>query len=56
MDECCFNAQGAEAYDNALSTRPLKLLCVSSAAPSWFRDLTEAAGPITIPEMNECVV
>jgi len=54
MDECCFNAQGAEAYDNALSTRPLKLLCVSSAAPSWFRDLTETAGLITLPELSEC--
>jgi hypothetical protein len=43
MDEACFNEQGAEAYDNAVSTRPLKLIAVSSAAPSWFRDLTECA-------------
>ena len=43
MDEPCFNEQGAEAFDNAVSTRPLKIMAVSSAAPSWFRDLTEAA-------------
>jgi hypothetical protein len=45
MDEACFNEQGAEAFDNAVSTKPLKMLVVSSAAPSWFRDLTEAATP-----------
>lgn len=55
MDECCFNEQGAEAYDNALSTRPLKLLAVSSAAPSWFRDLTEPAESIPLPELDRCV-
>jgi hypothetical protein len=26
MDEACFNEQGAEAYDNAVSTRPAKLM------------------------------
>ena len=43
MDEACFNEYGAEAYDNAMSTKPQKILAVSSAAPSWFRDLTEPA-------------
>ena len=52
MDEACFNEEGAEAFDNAVSTKPLKLLVVSSAAPSWFRDLTEVAMPeaIQLPE------
>lgn len=52
MDEACFNEEGAEAYDNAVSTKPLKMLVVSSAAPSWFRELTEPAKPeaLRIPE------
>lgn len=55
MDECCFNEQGAAAYDNALSTRPLKMLAVSSVAPSWFVDLIEPATPIPLPELSKCV-
>lgn len=43
MDEAAFNEEGAEAYDNAMSTKPQKLLAVSSVAPSWFVDLIEPA-------------
>jgi hypothetical protein len=48
MDEACFNEQGAEAYDNAVSTRPAKLVAVSSAAPSWFEEITKCAVPIAL--------
>lgn len=50
MDECCFNEQGDAAYDNAVSTRPTKLVAVSSAAPSWFEELTKCAVPIAMDE------
>ncbi len=43
MDEAAFNPNGAEAYANALSTRPKKLLAFSSAYPSWFFDMTKPA-------------
>jgi len=45
MDECAFNPNGAEAYANALSTRPQKLLAFSSAYPGWFFDLIACAVP-----------
>ena len=45
MDEAAFNYEGAEAYDNAMSTRPQKLFAVSSVAPSWFVSLIEPAVP-----------
>lgn len=47
MDEAAFNPNGAEAYANALSTRPKKLLAFSSAYPGWFFDLIEPA--VSIP-------
>jgi phage FluMu gp28-like protein len=43
MDEAAFNENGAEAYANAISTRPKKLLAISSANPGWFFDLIEPA-------------
>jgi hypothetical protein len=43
MDEAAFNENGAEAYANAISTRPKKLLAISSACPGWFFDLIEPA-------------
>jgi hypothetical protein len=45
MDECCFIENGGEAFDVALSSRVPKMLCISSAAPSWFRRMTKAALP-----------
>jgi hypothetical protein len=48
MDECAFNPNGAEAYANALSTRPKNLLAFSSAYPGWFFDLIEGAVPIPL--------
>jgi hypothetical protein len=45
MDEAAFNPNGAEAYANALSTRPKKLVAFSSAYPSWFFDLMRPAVP-----------
>jgi hypothetical protein len=48
MDEAAFNPNGAEAYANALSTRPKKLLAFSSAYPGWFFDLIEKAVPVAL--------
>lgn len=45
MDEACFIEQGAEAFDVALASKVLKVLVISSAAPSWFRNLTKDAVP-----------
>jgi len=43
MDEAAHNPNGGEAYGNAISTRPQKLVAVSSAAPGWFFDLADSA-------------
>lgn len=43
MDEAAFIEQGGEAFDVALATRVPKVLVISSAAPSWFRNLTREA-------------
>ena len=48
MDEACFIENGAEAFDIAISTRVLKVIVLSSAAPSWFRRMTKDARPIGI--------
>jgi hypothetical protein len=45
MDECCFIENGGEAFDVAISSRVPRVLCVSSAAPSWFRRITKPATP-----------
>lgn len=45
LDECCFIDNGGEAFDVAISTRVPFIRGVSSAAPSWFRDLTAPAVP-----------
>jgi phage FluMu gp28-like protein len=49
MDECAFNENGAEAYANAISTRPQKLVAISSAFPGWFYDMIEPAESIPLP-------
>jgi phage FluMu gp28-like protein len=49
MDECAFNENGAEAYANAISTRPQKLIAISSAYPGWFYDMIEPAETIPLP-------
>ena len=51
MDEAAFNENGAEAYSNAISTRPQKLIAISSAYPGWFFDLIEPAESIPLPEL-----
>jgi phage FluMu gp28-like protein len=51
MDEAAFNENGAEAYSNAVSTRPQKLIAISSAYPGWFFDLIEPAESIPLPEL-----
>jgi len=48
MDEAAFNENGGEAYGNALSTRPVKLVAITSAAPGWFYDLIDPAEPIEL--------
>ena len=51
MDEAAFNENGAEAYSNAISTRPQKLVAISSASPGWFFDMIESAESIPLPEL-----
>ena len=51
MDECCFIENGGEAFDIAISSRVPKVVCVSSAAPSWFRRLTKSAVHEELPEV-----
>jgi hypothetical protein len=48
IDECCFIENGGEAFDVAISSRVPKVLCISSAAPSWFRRITKDARPISL--------
>ena len=48
IDECAFMENGGEAFDIAVSSRVPKMLCISSAAPSWFRRLTKPAIPISL--------
>jgi len=48
MDEAAFNENGAEAYGNAISTRPKKLLALSSAYPGWFFDMIACAVPVEL--------
>jgi hypothetical protein len=43
MDECCFIENGGEAFDVALASKVPRMLCISSAAPSWFRNITKRA-------------
>lgn len=48
MDECYFIERWAEAFDVALATRVPKILCISSAAPSEFREFTRNAVPVAL--------
>jgi len=50
MDEIAFNEHGAEAYANAIATRPKKLLAVSSANAGWFFEFIEKAEPEPLEE------
>lgn len=50
MDEAAFNEHGVEAYGNAVSTRPKKLLALSSAALGWFFDMMSPAVDIELPK------
>jgi hypothetical protein len=45
MDEAAFNPEGGEAFDNAISTQPHKLIGVSSVKQGWFCDLLAPAKP-----------
>ena len=51
MDEAAFNEYGNEAYGNALSTRPVKLVAITSAAPGWFYDMIDCAEPVELEEL-----
>lgn len=50
MDECCFIENGGESFDVAVSSRVPRMLCISSAAPSWFRRMTKDARPIDLEQ------
>jgi hypothetical protein len=45
IDEACFIENGGEAFDVAISSRVPKVKVISSAAPSWMRDVTRDAVP-----------
>ena len=48
IDEAAFLENGGESFDIALSSRVPKMMCISSAAPGWFRRLTKDARPISL--------
>ena len=45
IDEACFMANGGEAFDVAIASKVPRVLVISSAAPSWFRNITKNAVP-----------
>jgi hypothetical protein len=48
IDEAAFIENGGESFDIALSSRVPKMMCISSAAPGWFRLLTKDARPTSL--------
>jgi hypothetical protein len=48
IDEAAFIENRGESFDIALASRLPKLMCISSAAPGWFRRLTKDARPISL--------
>lgn len=48
LDEAAFIPNGGESFDIALASRVPKMMCISSAAPSWFRRMTKDARPISL--------
>ena len=55
MDEAAFNEHGHEAYGNAVSTRPVKLVAISSAYPGWFYDMIDCAEPIELEPLKPLI-
>jgi hypothetical protein len=52
FDEAAHIERGAEAFGVAVLTRVPKLLGISTAAPSWYRDITRDALPIPLPVLQ----
>ncbi len=50
LDEAAHIERGEESYNVAAGTRTPYLVCLSSAAPGWFRDFTEFAKPVDWPD------
>lgn len=50
MDEAAHVTQGEACYNIAIATRCLSMICLSSAWPGWFREMTEFATPVDWPE------
>jgi hypothetical protein len=48
IDEAAFIENGGESFDIALASRVPKLMCISSAAPGWFRRFTKDARPSSL--------
>ena len=48
IDEAAFIANGGESFDIALASRVPKMMCISSAAPGWFYQITKGARPISL--------
>lgn len=50
VDEAAFMENGGESFDVALSSRVPKMMCISSAAPGWFYQITKDARTIPLEE------
>ena len=54
IDEAAFLENGGESFDVALSSRVPKMMCISSASPGWFHQITKNARPIPLePYMQD---
>lgn len=51
LDEAAF-IDTSDNYDTAVATRCLKIFCISSANPGWFREMTKDARPEQWPKYD----
>jgi hypothetical protein len=48
IDEAAFLENGGESFDVALSSRVPRMMCISSASPGWFHQITKGARSIPL--------
>lgn len=49
-DEAAHMSRGEDSFNNAVATRCPHVICLTSAFPGWFREMTEFAVPVDWPE------
>lgn len=49
LDEAAHIEQGETSYNVAMGASPVKVFCISSAAPGWFQEVSDAAKPVPWP-------